>query len=86
MIYVRSRTTAISGWNTTRRARDGPVSPSRTELDAARPAMARDNVAFDKVERMQGNVGYLTFRVCAYPYLARRLHVRRWILSPTPMC
>ncbi|KOR42475.1 hypothetical protein ADT25_14090 [Xanthomonas oryzae] len=65
MIYVRSRTTAISGWNTTRRARDEPVSPSRTELDAARPAVARDNFAFDTAERMQGNVGYLTFRIFA---------------------
>ena len=51
-------------------ARDEPLYPSRADLDAARPAVARDNFAFDKVERMQGNVGYVKFRIFAYPYLA----------------
>ncbi|MEA5124232.1 S41 family peptidase [Xanthomonas floridensis] len=51
-------------------ARDEPLTPSRAELDAARPAVARDNFAFDKVERLAGNIGYLKFRIFAYPYLA----------------
>lgn len=52
-------------------ARDEPVDgPTNAELDQWRDAVARDNFAFDKVERMQGNIGYLKFRIFAYPYLA----------------
>ncbi|WP_080931419.1 S41 family peptidase [Xanthomonas arboricola] len=52
-------------------ARDEPVAgPSRAELDQWRSSMSRDNFAFDKVERLAGNVGYVKFRVFAYPYLA----------------
>ncbi len=52
-------------------ARDEPVDgPSSAELDQWRDAVARDNFAFDKVERMQGNIGYMKFRIFAYPYLA----------------
>lgn len=52
-------------------ARDEPVDgPSNEELEQWRGAVARDNFAFDKVERMQGNIGYVKFRIFAYPYLA----------------
>jgi peptidase S41-like protein len=52
-------------------ARDEPVDgPTDAELDQWRDAVARDNFAFDKVERMQGNIGYVKFRIFAYPYLA----------------
>ncbi len=52
-------------------ARDEPMDgPSNEELDKWRDAVARDNFSFDKVERMEGNIGYLKFRIFAYPYLA----------------
>lgn len=52
-------------------ARDEPVDgPSHAELDQWRPAIARDNFAFDRVERLPGNIGYVKFRIFAYPYLA----------------
>ncbi|HYG05640.1 MAG TPA: S41 family peptidase [Stenotrophomonas sp.] len=52
-------------------ARDEPADgPSPAELEQWRPAIARDNFAFDKVERLPGNIGYLKFRIFAYPYLA----------------
>ena len=52
-------------------ARDEPADgPSRQEMDRWREAVARDNFSFDKVERKDGNIGYLKFRVFAYPYLA----------------
>lgn len=52
-------------------ARDEPADgPSNVELDQWRAAVARDNFAFDKVERLPGNVGYVKFRIFAYPYLA----------------
>lgn len=51
--------------------REEPVDgPSNAELEQWRGAVARDNFSFDKVERMPGNIGYLKFRVFAYPYLA----------------
>lgn len=52
-------------------ARDEPADgPSRQELNQWRDAVARDNFSFDQVERKPGNIGYLKFRVFAYPYLA----------------
>jgi len=51
-------------------ARDEPIAPTTADLDPWRPHVARDNFAFDKVERLQGNVGYVAFRIFAYPYLA----------------
>ncbi|HEY0332332.1 MAG TPA: S41 family peptidase [Stenotrophomonas sp.] len=54
-------------------ARDEPADgPSPTELDQWRATVARDNFAFDKVERLPGNVGYVKFRIFAYPYLAEQ--------------
>ncbi|WP_407463546.1 hypothetical protein [Xanthomonas campestris] len=32
--------------------------------------MAKDNFAFDKVQRLHGNIGYAKFCFFAYPYLA----------------
>ncbi|WP_407363865.1 hypothetical protein ABFU78_09515 [Xanthomonas campestris pv. campestris] len=32
--------------------------------------MTKDNFAFDKVQRLPGNIGYEKFRLFAYPYLA----------------
>jgi C-terminal processing protease CtpA/Prc len=52
-------------------ARDEPADgPTKAELDQWRDAVARDNFAFDKAERMPGNIGYLKFRIFAYTYLA----------------
>lgn len=52
-------------------ARDEPRDgPSQAELDQWRDAVARDNFSFDRVERREGNIGYLKFRIFAYPYLA----------------
>lgn len=52
-------------------ARDEPAGgPSIADLKTWRADVARDNFAFDKVERMDGNVGYIAFRLFAYPYLA----------------
>lgn len=52
-------------------ARDEPADgPAHTELDQWRAAIARDNFGFDRVQRLPGNIGYLSFRVFAYPYLA----------------
>lgn len=36
--------------------------PSADEINAARPFMEKLNFGFDKVERMQGNIGYLEIR------------------------
>ena len=53
-------------------ARDEPADgPSPAELAQWRPAIARDNFAFDRVERLPGNIGYVKFRIFAYPYLAQ---------------
>lgn len=52
-------------------ARDEPAEgPSPAELEQWRPQIARDNFAFDKVERLPGNIGYVKFRIFAYPALA----------------
>jgi hypothetical protein len=51
-------------------ARDEPIAPTIAEMDGWREGIARDNFAFDKVERLQGNVGYVRFRIFAYPHLA----------------
>jgi retinol-binding protein 3 len=52
-------------------ALDGPAGePSVEQLDAMRPFAARDNFAFDQVQRMDGNIGYLEFRAFVYPALA----------------
>ena len=32
--------------------------------------MVKGNFAFDKVQRLPGNIGYEKFRLFAYPYLA----------------
>lgn len=53
-----------------RGARDEPIHPSAADLDKAKAAVAKDNFAFDKVERLGGNIGYVKFRIFAYPYLA----------------
>ncbi len=52
-------------------AMDGPAGePSAEQLEAMRPIVAHDNFAFDRVERMDGNIGYLEFRAFVYPALA----------------
>lgn len=52
-------------------AKDEPVDgPTPAELDQWRAAIAADNFSFDKLERLPGNIGYLKFRIFAYPYLA----------------
>ena len=52
-------------------AKDEAVDgPTPAELDQWRDAIAGDNFSFDKVERLPGNIGYLKFRIFAYPYLA----------------
>lgn len=52
-------------------ARDEPVDgPSPAELDKWAAVISRDNFGFDRVERLAGNIGYLKFRIFAYPYLA----------------
>ncbi|MEA9786881.1 hypothetical protein VDF90_06365 [Xanthomonas campestris pv. raphani] len=52
---------------------------------AARPAVVKGNFAFDKVQRLPGNIGYEKFRIYAYPYLAPQPRVRQWTSSLIPM-
>jgi hypothetical protein len=52
-------------------AQDEPVDgPTTEQLDQWRDGIARDNFAFDRVERLPGNIGYVKFRIFAYPYIA----------------
>jgi hypothetical protein len=51
-------------------ARDEPEEPSTEEIKSWRETDARFNFGFDKVERMEGNVGYVEFRVFDVPSLA----------------
>ncbi|SEL52722.1 N-terminal domain of Peptidase_S41 [Pseudoxanthomonas sp. GM95] len=50
-------------------ARDEPIRPSLEDLERWRDAVARDGFGFDRVERLAGNIGYVKFRVFAYPEL-----------------
>ena len=46
------------------------ATPTNEDLKSWRQEAAKDNFAFDKVERMEGNVGYIKFRSFMPPSLA----------------
>jgi retinol-binding protein 3 len=51
-------------------AHDEPAEKSVNDLKSWREAGAKNNFWFDKVERMDGNVGYIEFRLFAPPEVA----------------